>query len=180
MNRPLVIALAIATTATAAPGSITVIGGGLAEDCYQAAESRFAGRDGLATCSRALTEEPLSPEDRVATYVNRGILHMRLEAVARADADFDRALELDPAEPDAWLNKAILTVRHRRSVDALPMVDKAIDLKSRRPALAYYIRAIVNEDRGDLRAAYRDFRRARDLEPAWPQPAIELARFKVR
>jgi hypothetical protein len=33
---------------------------------------------------------------------------------------------------------------------------------------------------GDLRAAYRDLTRARDLEPAWKQPGQYLARYEVR
>ena len=69
-------------------------------------------------CNRALTEEALTPEDRVATYVNRGILHLSAGDVAEADADFDRALALDPDQPDAWLNKAIL---HRPIWQAAPM-----------------------------------------------------------
>ncbi|HXG80348.1 MAG TPA: hypothetical protein VNJ05_00950 [Sphingomicrobium sp.] len=157
-----------------------VVGGGLAESCYQAAEARDKSFDALHICNRALVEEPLAKDDRVATYVNRGILHMARADQQLAAADFDRALAMNPAEPDAWLNKAVLTVQYGKGVDALPMIQKALDLKTRRPALAYYIRGIVEEQQGNIRAAYNDFRRAQELEPRWKEPRIELARYKVR
>ena len=181
MNRPsLAITLLLAGTATAAQASILVVGGNMARSCYLAAESKNIGRDALQTCSRALSDEPLTQEDRVATYVNRGIIYFRKAALPQATADFDRALALDPTEPDAWLNKAVMLVQYGRSAEAMPMVEKAIDLKTRRPAVAYYIRALIHEDRGNLRAAYHDLQRAKALEPKWQQPAIDLARYQVR
>lgn len=181
MNRlSLVIALSLTGTAVAAQASVLVVGGGLAQSCYEAAEARDSSAGALDTCNRALTEEMVTPEDRVATHVNRGILYFHRSAVSQAAADFDRALQLDPREPDAWLNKAVLTVKHGNAVEALPMIEQAIALKTRRPALAYYLRGIVQEDRGDLRAAYHDFRKAQSLEPKWREPAVELARFQVR
>jgi hypothetical protein len=53
-------------------------------------------------------------------------------------------------------------------------------LKTARPALAYYGRAAVNEDMGNLRQAYVDLRRAQMLEPSWSVPVEELKRFVVR
>src|SRR5438067_1471986 len=58
--------------------------------------------------------------------------------------------------------------------------NQALALKTVRPALAYYGRAIVNEDFGNVRQAYADLQRARDLEPRWPLPAEELKRYVVR
>jgi len=179
MNR-LSLVIALSLTGTAAQASVLVVGGGLAQSCYEAAEARDSSAGALDACNRALTEEMVTPEDRVATHVNRGILYFHRSAVSQAAADFDRALQLDPREPDAWLNKAVLTVKHGNGVDALPMIEQAIALKTRRPALAYYLRGIVQEDRGDLRAAYFDFRKAQSLEPKWREPAVELARFQVR
>ena len=181
MMRPsLAIPLLLVGTAASAPASILVVGGNMARSCYLAAESGNLRADALDSCNRALTEEPLTREDRVATYVNRGIIYFRQAAVAQATADFDRALALDPAEPDAWLNKAVMLVQYGHSAEAMPMVEKAIGLKTRRPAVAYYIRALINEDRGNLRAAYSDFRRASAIEPKWPAPVRELARYQVR
>lgn len=176
----LVTVLALAGTAGAAQASVIVVGGGLAESCFQAADARDKRHEALQICNRALIEEALTKSDRVATYVNRGIVHFARGAQRDAVADFDRALALDPAEPDAWLNKAVVTVQYGKGVEALPMIQKALELNTRRPALAYYVRGIVEERRGNVRAAYNDFRRAQQLEPGWKEPRIELARYQVR
>jgi tetratricopeptide (TPR) repeat protein len=97
-----------------------------------------------------------------------------------ADADFDRALAIDPREPEAWLNKGVSTIRQGKSAAALPMIARAIELNTRRPALAFYTRGIANEHSGDIKAAYADLVRARELEPGWDLPAKELARYQVR
>ena len=180
MRLSLAIAMLFAGSAASAPASILVVGGNMARSCYLAAEAKSLGRDALESCNRALADEPLTREDRVATYVNRGIIYFRQAAVPQATADFDRALALDPAEPDAWLNKAVMLVQYGHSDEAMPMIEKAIDLKTRRPAVAYFVRALIHEERGNLRAAYADLQHAKALEPNWRQPAIELARYQVR
>jgi hypothetical protein len=59
------------------------------------------------------------------------------------------------------------------------MIERAIQLRTRRPALAYYARGIVHEDMGEVRKAYADLIRARDLEPGWSDPVRELQRYRV-
>jgi tetratricopeptide (TPR) repeat protein len=112
--------------------------------------------------------------------VNRGILMLRRANLERADADFDAALKLNPQEAEAYLNKAILNARFRKSADALPYVTKALENGTRQPAIAYFVRAMANEDSGKIGAAYQDFQRARTLAPKWAEPAMELQRFQVR
>lgn len=166
--------------AVPAGAAVLTVGGGYAHSCYRAAETQDTRWNALQACNRALTEEALSPEDRVATHVNRGILHLRLARLSDANADFDRALDMDPKQAEAWLNKAVLNARFGRSIDALPMVQKALEFNTKRPALAYFVRAMAHEDSGNLRAAYYDLQRARELDPRWAEPKIELKRFKVR
>jgi len=134
----------------------------------------------METCDRAITEQGLMVEDRVATHVNRGILYLIRGKVKQAGADFDAALALDPTEPDAWLNKAVLVARYGKSTDAMPFVSKALELKTRRPALAYFVRAMALEDSGNISGAYQDLKKAQALEPRWHEPTAELARFQVR
>ena len=128
--------LALAAIPGSAAASSMTFGSSLAQSCYLAAEGRDIGRDAMDACDRALTEEALTKRDRVSTHVNRGIVHLYRSNLRAANADFDAALALDPREPEAWLNKAISYVRIGQTADALPMVQKAIDLKTRRPAIA--------------------------------------------
>lgn len=171
---------AAAAAATSSQASVMTIGSGFASSCYQSAKIQDARQQAIDECDRALSEEALTSEDRVATFVNRGILHLRRVNLVAATSDFDSALRLDPRQPEAWLNKAVLLVRHGKSADALPLVTKALEYRTSKPALAYFVRAVAYEDSGDIAAAYRDLQRAQALEPKWKEPAIELKRFKVR
>ena len=174
------ILVTLAAVPASAGASVLTIGGGYAEACYNAAEDRDASRTALDTCNRAMTEEGLMRRDQVATHVNRGILYLIRGNVKAAHTDFDAALALDPSEADAWLNKAVVHARFGRSTDALPFVTKALELKTRRPALAYFVRAMALEDGGNVAGAYRDLKKAQALEPKWREPTAELARFQVR
>ena len=171
--------LGLCAGASANAATLT-IGGSLARSCYEAAEARTATAQTLDVCNRALTEEGLLDVDRVATHVNRGILRLVNREFQLADADFDRALAINPNQPEAWLNKGVSRLRQGDSAAAVPMIARAIELKTTRPALAFYTRGIAYEDRGDVKSAYADLVRARELEPRWDLPAKELARYQVR
>lgn len=172
--------MAIAALPAAATASVITVGAGFAESCYLAADSRNASKQSMDACNRALTEQALTPDDRVATHVNRAILYMIRKNVDEANADLDAALALDPNEAEAWLNKGVIHARFGKSTDALPYVTKALELKTRRPALAYFVRAMAYEDSGNVAGAYYDLKRAQALEPNWKEPEIELRRFRVR
>ncbi len=172
--------LALAAFPASAAASSLTFGSSLAQSCYLAAEDRDIGREAMDACNRALTEEALTERDRVSTHVNRGILYLNRSDLRAANADFDAALALDSQEPEAWLNKAIGYVRVGQTADALPMIQKALDLKTRRPAVAYYVRALVLEDSGNIAGAYRDLRMAQKLEPKLKAATVELGRFQVR
>ena len=169
---------------TGAPDQAFVVGmpgaGGLARSCYLAAEARNVSDVALGECDRALTEQELTKPDRVATHINRGILRRMREDATGARADFDAALALDPNQPEAWLNRGVLLFNQGATEEALRMFERAIALKTSAPALAYFGRGLANEERGDVRAAYADLRRAQALKPGWSQPAQELARYQIR
>ncbi len=165
-----------------AAASVVVLGSSSARLCYQAAESDLPPeRRDMDDCNRALAEEGLSDRDTVATHVNRGILRSRGGDIAGALADFDRASSLDPNEPEAYLNKAlVLTMKTKQASQALPLFTAAIEKKTTRPALAYFGRATANEDLGNIQSAYFDYSRAVTEDPKWDAPRVELARFNVR
>jgi tetratricopeptide (TPR) repeat protein len=158
----------------------TNIGSSYAESCYRAAEVRDTSQTAKDTCDKALAEEALSTRELAGTHVNRGILWMQSGALDRANQDFDQALGLDATQPEAWLNKGIAQMKAGNSRAALELAARSIELRTKKPAVAYYVRGLANEDTGNLKAAYADLSRARDLAPTWRDPAIELARYQVR
>lgn len=172
-------AAAVLIPATPASAVDIVIGRTLASACYDASLASTVSRSGLNDCSRSLEEEVLSDDDRASTYVNRGILKMRTGDLAGADRDFDLAIRLDAKGAEAYLNKAFVRLRQGNFGAALPYLDRSIEERTIRPALAHYARAIAHEELGDLRSAYADLNRARDLDPKWSLPVQQLARYKV-
>jgi tetratricopeptide (TPR) repeat protein len=183
MARIRLLLLAVSTSFLAGPAAaaVTVVGNSLAKSCYEAAEAKSLPRPAdVDTCNRALNEEALSAADNVATHVNRGILHARRGDMTRALADFDAASTQNPAEPEAYFNKAAVLLRSGGANQALPLFNKAIEHRTRFMAGAYYGRAIAQENLGNLKAAYLDYRKASELAPKWADPKTELARFSVR
>jgi tetratricopeptide (TPR) repeat protein len=137
-----------------------------------------AARD-IRRCDDALLGEPLSNYETVATHVNRGILRLRRGMIDPAIADFDRAIALDPAQPEAYLNKGAALLRQENPAEAMNLFTTALERNTTRPALAHYGRAIANETLGNLNAAYRDYTAASQIDPQWREPRLELARFRV-
>lgn len=174
-------AVAAALVAGTAPAQASVFTvGSLASSCYQASLSYKVTPLALADCTRALDGEPLSFDDRVATFVNRGIVRMNLSDHAGADRDFDTALTMDQNEPEAWLNKGLLKLRQNQPEAAMPLIERAMQARTIRPALALYARGIANEQLGHIRQAYADLVRARELAPSWSLPAAQLRRYSIR
>ena len=173
-----------AAAAAVAPASagVTVIGNSNARLCYEAAESSGpASTSMLAYCDEALADRSLVKRDLVATYVNRGILRLRLNRTDAAIDDFDTAIGKDPGEAEAYLNKGMALLRSGTGGrDALALFDTALAKRTRKPAIAYYGRAIAHEMTGNVRQAYFDYRQASLLDPKWPLPQTELVRFSVQ
>jgi tetratricopeptide (TPR) repeat protein len=170
----------IAACSGPALASVLVVGSSPARTCFEAADSPLpATRYALERCTEAVTNAASSQYDVVASYVNRGILLMRDERIELAIADFDRALAIDPNQPEASLNKGLAYMRVDDARNALPLFTVALDRHTSRPALAHFGRAIANESLGNIRQAYNDYRRAMEIDPAWTEPQAELARFRV-
>ena len=147
-----------AAAAAPALGAVTVIGNSAARLCYEAAEARIAaGRDSLLQCDAALSEDTLGERDRVATYVNRGILKMHAGNFDAAVQDFDRAIARDPQQAEAYLNKGLALLRAGHDSDeVIALFGAALEKRTRRPAFAYYGRAVAYETKGRLKEAWLD------------------------
>ena len=165
---------------TAANASVIVLGNSRASACYHAAENANATNRNVQLCQTVLREDPITERERTATHVNLGILYFYQGQYDAALVNFDRAIELDADEPEAYLNKAIALLRRDESGSrAVPLFTMALDMGTRKPALAYYGRGLAHELDGDLTQAYYDIRRATEADPGWDVPERDLARFIV-
>ncbi len=172
--------LGLALIVAAAPAAAsTLIGTTRARSCFDAAAARNTGREAMRACDLALQEEALPTRDRVATFVNRGILHMHARRTAAALSDYEAALRVDPESAEAWVNKGIALLRAGRDKEAADAITRGLDLGPANPAVAYYSRAFAFEGIGRVRDAYEDFGRAAALAPEWPSPGEQLSRFKT-
>lgn len=163
-----------------APTGMTVtIGAGSASGCYRAAVAHDTSKVAMDECNAALNHDILSQNNEVASYVNRGILHLIRTDYSSAEADFSRAMTIQPNQAEAWLNMGIAHYQQGRVESAAKLFGRSIELRTQRPAIAYFGRALAKEDRGDLKGAYADLRRANELSPDWDAPVNELKRFRV-
>jgi tetratricopeptide (TPR) repeat protein len=162
-----------------AQGAVTVIGGGMAKDCSEAALGGESDLRYEAVCTMALESELLNARDRAGTYVNRGILKLRRKAFGTALADFDRAVSTKPDLGEAYVNRGAAAVGARRYAEGLTDLNRALELGVDEPEKAYFNRALAYEGLDDLKSAYLDYQKAQSLKPDWADPARELARFTV-
>jgi len=146
--------LALALLAT--PGAMgharrtTIVGVSPANDCYLAVSQGRHDGGSVEMCSLALSDDFLPRQVRAVTHVNRSVLYLRRHESRLALGDANQAIELQNA------------------------------LSQEDTARAYFYRANANEDLGNTRAAYDDYRHAADLSPSWAAPRTELTRFQVR
>ncbi len=174
-------ALAAGLFAAPAAASVMVVGNSPGYTCYTLARAQDGTPSALRRCNEAMKSDLLSFNDRVATYVNRGIVRMHGGDNQGAVADFDEAIAMKPSEPESYFNKGAAYIRMGRpSNEAIALFDRALELNTSRPELAYFSRGIAHEVAGNLTAAYRDYQRAQQLAPRWDQPGKEMSRFQVR
>ena len=172
-----------------ASAAIAVFGSsGTARLCYDGAEGRAdpgAGAERRADpgayvfyCDVALNAV-LSPHDRAATLINRGVLRLELSEVDSAIEDFRAGLAIAPNVGEGYIDLGAAQIRKRQFVEAIRSIDRGLALGARRPGLAYYDRAIAHEALGDIQAAYRDYQQALLLQPDFSMASSELTRFRV-
>lgn len=172
---------AAAVAGTANAHSISVLGRNAdAVACFRAADSELPRPDAVGICSKALRSSDLDRHDQMATLVNRGIVQFRLENFDGALADFDAAMAIQSAQPDAMINRGITMIAAGQDIDAsIRYIDEGLAGGPQRPWVGYYGRAFANELAGRYGPAYRDYRRASELRPSWQLPREAMSRFAV-
>lgn len=167
--------------AAAAQGAVTVVGGGLGQACFEAADSnRIAPLKAMEVCNLALTNEPMKRRDRAATYTNRGILHMRMGNHTRAMWDYEKTISMMPGMKEAKVNLGAALYNLKRYPEALAALNEGVEAADHDArTVGYYNRGLTHEKLGDLQSAYEDFRRALRLQPDFKPAQDQMDRFTV-
>jgi tetratricopeptide (TPR) repeat protein len=159
--------------------AVTVLGGGAARECSNAALTGESGPRFEEACTIALTSEAHDRLDRAGTYVNRGVMKLRRKEFGGAKADFDSAIQTAPELGDAYVNRGAALLGQRRMAESLLDFNRALELGVQEPEKAFYNRALAQEHLGETAAAHLDYQRAIALKPEWELPRRELARFET-
>lgn len=171
--RTLVLISTVFLTALPASAQMIVLGQGLSRACFEAASfGKNVSKTEIDTCSKALSEQTISSEKRLATYVNRGILYMRDGQYDRAIKDYDTAIKMNDTLGSPHLNKGAALIYKEQYDEAMKSLNTAINLNSADLHAAYFNRALIYERKGNLTAAYYDLKKAIELKPDF-QPAID-------
>jgi tetratricopeptide (TPR) repeat protein len=176
-----VASVAFLTCLAPAHAAVTVIGGGMAKECYEAVEyGRIPAQSALEICDKALEHEDLRRRDRAATFVNRGILHMREGRNERAMWDYEKSIDLMPDLQEAKVNLGAALYALKRYPEALAALNEGVKTDSI-PArsIGLYNRGLTHEQLGNVSAAYYDYKAAAELDPLFVQASKQLQRFQV-
>lgn len=162
-----------------AAAAISVIGGGMAQACSDAALAERSDPASIALCDTALDTEELNDHDRAGTLVNRGVMKLRRDEWESARADFDAAIAIAPTIGEAFVNRGAAFVGEKRFQAGLDDINRALQLGVKEPEKAYFNRALAYEGLDDEKSAYLDYEQALTLKPGWALPEHELLRFTV-
>lgn len=168
----------LASSAQAAPEIQQIIYNvSAATRCSDAAAGFGELKDGLAACDVAL-KDPLMLHV-AELMVDRGVIQARLGDNAAALRDYNGAIALDPAMGDAYVSRAGLLITLKRYDEARSDIAQGMALNAASMHVAYFNRAIVEEESGDVKGAYRDYKAALAIKPDFEPASRELTRFKV-
>jgi tetratricopeptide (TPR) repeat protein len=145
--------------------------------CYRTARDGTELRFGLEHCNTAVIDPLMNY--RAQTFVNRGIIRYDMGDHKGALNDFKNALNYNPALGDAYLNQALVLVSEKRPDEAMAAINQGIALGATNLQVAYYSRAMIEDDAGRYAQAYRDYKQALMIKPDYGPAQRQLARFKV-
>lgn len=94
-------------------------------------------------------------------YLQRGLLMAQQQKFDDAMKEFEVALQLDPANKDARINKAIILAHTKKYDEALVVLNEALTTVEDFPE-AYYARGQCRETKTDYKGAVTDYQKALD------------------
>jgi len=167
--------IAVMSFVTTAQATSTYLGTGPGKQCYDAVTLRYATSAAIKTCSAAIESGTLIGNNLPATYVNRGILYMRLEKYKAAIADYKFALRHNPQLAEAKVNMGAALIGMRRYDSAIAVLKEGLAEDPISPHVAYYNLGIAYEMLGDDNAAWSFYNSAAQIAPQWSPALRKLA-----
>lgn len=158
---------------------VTVVGAGLAHDCFIAAKVGTDPRRGIAVCDEALVEQALDAHSRAGTYVNRAVMKMALGRVNDAMADYNSGLTLYPALGDGYVDRGAALIALKRYDEAMIDINKGIGLGQSYEQIGYYNRGVAEFYLGQVTQSYHDFKKALEIAPDFTPAREQLKNFVV-
>ena len=143
--------------------AVSTFGATDAQLCYQAAADDFASD--TDDCDDALKGGALTARDRLATYVNRGIILNREGKLDEALADFDRAIEKNGELAEAYLNRGNTYYLMRRYDEAIEDYQASLRHDLRKSQVAWYNIGLAQEAKKDNVKAKEAYRTALEIDP---------------
>jgi tetratricopeptide (TPR) repeat protein len=107
------------------------------------------------------------------------VLRLALNETDAALDDFSNGLVVDASLGEGYVDRGAALIDKKLYGEAIKDIDKGLAMGARRPALAWYDRAIADEGLGNIPAAYKDYRQALVAQPDLTLASEELKRFKV-
>lgn len=145
--------------------------------CSRAAGSRLELRLSLSACNTAINDPVMLR--RATLLMDRGVIHAKLGDNEAALRDYDAAIAINARLGEAYVGRAGVLTELKRYGQAQADIAAAISVGASNLYAAFYARAVIAEEAGDIRSAYRDYKQALALNPGYLPAQRELARFKV-
>ena len=158
---------------------VSVVGAGMAHDCFIAAKTGTDPRGGIAICTMALAEETLGIHARAGTYINRAVMKVALGQIDDAMADYNSGLSLDPELGDGYVDRGAALITLKRYDEAIADIDKGIGLGQTYEHVGYYNRGVAEFFLGRITQSYYDFKKASEIAPEFTPAREQLKNFVV-
>jgi tetratricopeptide (TPR) repeat protein len=172
------VVLLLMLMAAPAHALVTVVGDGLAHDCFLMAKAGNDPSRGIATCDEALTESALDAHARAGTYINRAVMKVALGRVDDAMRDYDEGITIMPNLGDGYVDRGAALIQLKRYDDAMADINKGIGLGLSYEHVGYYDRGVAEFYMGRIKESYYDYKKALEIEPDF-QPAAEQLKIFV-
>jgi tetratricopeptide (TPR) repeat protein len=148
---------------------------GAIDDCNQV---RNPDRQ-LRGCSAYIKSGAAEAQNLATAFLNRANVYAQRGQYAKAFADYERALQLDPGNPLVPYNLGNAYLDSGRPDRAAKAFTQAISL-DQAFALAYLNRGIARERLGDKAGAIEDFRQVLELDPTAERARRHLGTLRAK